>query len=148
MICPQFAPSFCILPRDPLSLFHPLIPGRNFTLGLSLSPWHYCVIPLSLSNTPPKKNKKNAGPTKWILWANHQTFSQTPKHGGSLLPLRRSSVDLGRELKKSIWQKRCFQVREERLERQQGQSKSKLGSAEQTRAAGTQRRRDGCLWSW
>lgn len=53
-------PTVCTLFLHPLSLFHPLISGRNFTLGLSLSPWHYSVIPLSPYDTTIWKKKTQA----------------------------------------------------------------------------------------
>lgn len=118
------------------------IPIENPTLDLSSS----CKNLKSFKT--PKKTLKN-----WILWTNRKIFDQIPKDGWPLLPLLQSSVRRSLcwpwmcKKTKSI-RKRCFRGGEERPQRQQGQSKSKLGSTVQTQAVRTQRGRDGCLWSW
>lgn len=63
----------------------------------------FCNTFKSFRHPPPQKKKRR--PTKWILWANRQTFSQIPKHG-SLLLLRRSSVDLGCASWKKVYDKK------------------------------------------
>lgn len=119
-MCPQFTPCFCILPWDPVGFFHALFPIKN--------PRHPAI---SLRRSKPKNVLRN-----WIFWADCTIFDPTPKDGR---PLLRSSVNLGSARRQKAPQKDACVVGRRRLQRRQGQSKSKLGSREQTQAVGTQR---------
>lgn len=133
---------------DTLFLHLPLRSCRPFSCSRSNNKGtqHYAsrhpAIPLSCSK-PPKHALRN-----WILWANCNFLTRCLKMVGFCCLSCRALLTLDVQEDKKNISKRCFCGGEERLQKRQGQSKSKLGSTEQTQTVRTQRGRDGCLWSW